>query len=460
MARTLAQWIGCQRVIKNAKHDELPYLLWLRKRAILSPSYTDPDPQEAGFPVDQTFSQFKSDLTPWLDQVPSQVLRNGATVHYRAWLNHWKNPGHFRRPRRKRRWEGNSVLLTRELFRFLEPGRVELGTAAHPVGVLAFVPHREIGTPGSITITRTRYGQWFLSYATDVLQGPELAKDEARLSELAGLPAGEVETLVEGLDRGIRFHAACSNGACYAMEAKAKRKIARLEGRRKHFQRAAARKRKGSRRREKALARSSRCSARIAAIREDFLRKTALGIARQAPLVMALEDLNLRGMARRAKPRPGPVAGTWLPNGAAAKTGLNKALANAGMGRFRIFLAQALAKMGKMLVLVPAAYSSQECSACGFIHPDNRPDQATFHCLACGSAENADVNAAKVIKKRGIALIRTAGTAGSARRGPARPGRPQGRGAIRRTGPEGPTAASVKRETSSFSRADARRREG
>jgi hypothetical protein len=179
LAQTLAQWIGCHRAIKNAKHDELLYLLWLRKRAILSPSFRDPDPQDLPFPLDQTYHQFKTGLTPWLSEVPAQILRNAATVHHRAWLNHWKNPAHFRKPRRQRKWEGQSVLLTAELFRFVGPGRVELGTRAHPIGVLPFVAHRDIGMPRSLTVSRTRYGHWFLSYATDALQGPGQRRDGA-----------------------------------------------------------------------------------------------------------------------------------------------------------------------------------------------------------------------------------------------------------------------------------------
>jgi hypothetical protein len=41
-----------------------------------------------------------------------------------------------------------------------------------------------------------------------------------------------------------------------------------------------------------------------------------------------------------------------------------------------------------------AAYSSQECSCCHFVSRDNRPDQQTFCCQACGLQLNADVNAA------------------------------------------------------------------
>ena len=49
---------------------------------------------------------------------------------------------------------------------------------------------------------------------------------------------------------------------------------------------------------------------------------------------------------------------------------------------------------------VPAAYSSQECAVCGYVDEKNRPSQDRFHCLWCGYADHADVNAGKVLVKR------------------------------------------------------------
>jgi putative transposase len=49
---------------------------------------------------------------------------------------------------------------------------------------------------------------------------------------------------------------------------------------------------------------------------------------------------------------------------------------------------------------VPAAYSSQECSECNYVHKNNRPTQEKFKCGHCGRTENADVNAGKVLVKR------------------------------------------------------------
>src|SRR5262249_11960879 len=52
-----------------------------------------------------------------------------------------------------------------------------------------------------------------------------------------------------------------------------------------------------------------------------------------------------------------------------------------------------------------AHHSSQECVECGHTHPDNRKSRSEFHCHKCGYTENADLQAAKVMKKRGVRTI-------------------------------------------------------
>jgi len=46
-------------------------------------------------------------------------------------------------------------------------------------------------------------------------------------------------------------------------------------------------------------------------------------------------------------------------------------------------------------------FSSQECSECGYVSPTNR-DREKFICEECGHHEDGDVDAAKVILKRGL----------------------------------------------------------
>ena len=47
-----------------------------------------------------------------------------------------------------------------------------------------------------------------------------------------------------------------------------------------------------------------------------------------------------------------------------------------------------------------------ECSICHCIDEKNRLNQSAFKCTSCGHEENADTNASKIIKHRGIELIK------------------------------------------------------
>lgn len=79
---------------------------------------------------------------------------------------------------------------------------------------------------------------------------------------------------------------------------------------------------------------------------------------------------------------------------------MNRALRASQLGYVRDKLTFKLEERGIRYRRVQAAYSSQECAMCGFVHAGNRPSQAAFTCLTCGHTENADVNAARNIAKR------------------------------------------------------------
>jgi len=68
--------------------------------------------------------------------------------------------------------------------------------------------------------------------------------------------------------------------------------------------------------------------------------------------------------------------------------------------QLRSFIEYKARRTGVAVQVIDGAYTSQQCSACGFVHPDNRPSQAAFRCLACGHTENADINAARNIAAR------------------------------------------------------------
>jgi len=79
---------------------------------------------------------------------------------------------------------------------------------------------------------------------------------------------------------------------------------------------------------------------------------------------------------------------------------MNRALRASQLGYVRDRLKFKLDERGIRCRSVQAAYSSQQCSQCGFSFPMNRRTQAEFHCLWCGYQANADENAAQNIAER------------------------------------------------------------
>lgn len=78
----------------------------------------------------------------------------------------------------------------------------------------------------------------------------------------------------------------------------------------------------------------------------------------------------------------------------------NRILGNCGLGVI-IDKLQSLSDVYSVNIEeVNSAYTSQECSSCGYTDKQNRTSQALFECQACKHKLNADVNASRVIGKR------------------------------------------------------------
>lgn len=84
---------------------------------------------------------------------------------------------------------------------------------------------------------------------------------------------------------------------------------------------------------------------------------------------------------------------------------LHKAMLSSALGLVKQFTTYKAANKNKLVLSVPAHHTSQECSVCGHIDPNNRLEQSVFRCTACNHTENADLNASKVIKSRGIKVL-------------------------------------------------------
>lgn len=85
-----------------------------------------------------------------------------------------------------------------------------------------------------------------------------------------------------------------------------------------------------------------------------------------------------------------------------AKSGLNREILNMSLHSVKMQLGYKTIRHGSELVLVNPAYTSQTCSCCGHVSKQNRKTQAKFLCVECGYSDNADINAAKNILKKGL----------------------------------------------------------
>jgi putative transposase len=219
----------------------------------------------------------------------------------------------------------------------------------------------------SFRVTHDRAGRWHIAFA-------------AMPEPFPGPGTGEAV----GIDRGVKVSAALSTGellTIHGLTAREERRLVRL-------QRKLARAQRGSARRGRVKAAIARIKARETDRRTDWAEKTSTDLARRFD-VIRVEDLDIRAMTRSAR-------GTADAPGrnVARKAGLNREIRKSGWG---LLVRRLEDKAPGRVEKVPAAYTSQRCSACGHVARENRKSQAVFRCTACGYATNADVNAARNI---------------------------------------------------------------
>ena len=127
----------------------------------------------------------------------------------------------------------------------------------------------------------------------------------------------------------------------------------------------------------------------------------AIKLAKSDFMAVAIEGLDFKGMtasARGSKANPGKSV--------AAKRGLNRSMAEAGLSDTLTILAAQFRKQGKPVYPVKAAGSSRTCPRCGDRHKKNRESQAVFLCRKCGFRANADCAAAVIVRNRAFFDLR------------------------------------------------------
>lgn len=416
VAGVLLRWIGCQRFIYNAKvREDRYYRAFARRFAALAGVHP---------PVDQAYAHFIGDgagneqeNTMWLRLVPSHVLRNGAVRWYQGYQRFFK--GVARRPTQQHRHGEQSVWLTSELFEFTPAAtdaegivtawRLRIGTKKFPCGELSFVDHRPGWTlPASIHVS-VNAGRWHVSFSNETPAGSNSPSDQDVLDRLRQFTRDELLERTVGLDRGVAVplmaaavEGAFKEGRRFELLKVHRERLAKKELQRKRWHRRAARRVPGSKNRRKANLRATRAGLYAADVRQDFAHQASRALVDSPAQLFVFEALQVIHMSRSA-------ASTVAEPGTkvAQKRGLNRAILASAWGDTKLFTRYKAVAAGKLCIEVPPYHSSQECSACGHTHADNRLSQALFVCKRCGHAENADLNAARVIACRGAAAVAT-----------------------------------------------------
>jgi putative transposase len=140
--------------------------------------------------------------------------------------------------------------------------------------------------------------------------------------------------------------------------------------------------------------------------RKDNLHKISMKLIRDNQSI-ALEDLNIKGMSSKCKPKQGEDNGTYLPNGQSSKSGLNRSIQDAGWSMFVSMLEYKANWYGKNILKIDKFEpSSKTCSGCGFINQD-LGGKREWKCPSCGIEHDRDVNAGINIKNMALSKNKT-----------------------------------------------------
>ena len=315
-------------------------------------------PAPTFFTLGKAFTQLRK-VTPWLQDMPFAVVRYTLKHQADAWQRFFR--GESGRP--KFRSRNGDVAFT-------IPEKVTMADGKPRIPTVGWMRLRRGGgnpwaggEAKSVAVKRIG-GKW---YAVVCYAIPEQERPDNGAVVGVDMNAGQVTS---------------SDGVMHRVP-----DTRRLEARMKRYARKIARQQRGSRRREKMRARLAKTRRAIAVARRDWQHQTSRRLAGTAGTVV-VEDLKTGAMTASAK-------------GTVEKPDLNRVILATGWAG----LCRMLSYKAARLVAVPAHYTSQTCAQCGVVDARSRRSRANFECVACGHADHADLNAARNIRRRGLAHL-------------------------------------------------------
>lgn len=220
----------------------------------------------------------------------------------------------------------------------------------------------------SLTVTR-RGDDWFINISFEYLGDINNTKNN-QYKEI-------------GIDFGLKTFITTSDGKKIESPKELRMRLKEL----KKIHRRIHKTQKGSSARSKHKRSLAKCHKKITNKRKDFNHKTSRKIVNENKVIV-VENLDLKKLAT-----------SNILN-------INRTYNDVAWGQFVSYLTYKAANAGRILIKIDPAYTTQECYSCGKVKAKSLSER--LHQCECGCSLDRDVNAAKVILRRGLASLTSA----------------------------------------------------
>ena len=315
----------------------------------------------------------KDDDKQWLKAVNAQTLQYTLSCLDVAYQGFFNKRTHF--PKFKSKKNKNSFTVPQAVY----IKNLELLIPKFKEGIEMIIERKIKGIVKRATISKTPTGKYFVSI----------------LTEQEYIPVNKTNKSI-GIDLGIKDFLVLSDGT--------KIKNHRFT---KHYERVLtlnqkylSRKTKGSNRYEKQRLKVARIHEKITNSRMDLIHKITNILIHNFDIIY-LEDLNIKGMSKRCKPKQDENS-KYITNRQLAKSGLNKSILDVAWGTFIDVLEYKSFWNDKQVIHIDRFYpSSKACSKCGWVNNNLTLKDRNWTCPECNSVHDRDVNAAINILNEG-----------------------------------------------------------
>lgn len=236
------------------------------------------------------------------------------------------------------------------------------------IGDVSIVVHRDVPSNGRLktcTVQKERCGEWYAVLTFEIPgQNPEP-------KTIFASPVGA--------DLGLKSLIATTDGKKIGHP----QFLRKSERRLKRLQRRLSRRQKGSKNREKARRLLAIQHAKVSREREDSNHKLTTDLVKRHDAIF-FEDLRIKSMVKNHS--------------------LAKSISDAGWAQIQRFAEYKERRIGGIVATVPAEYSTQECFFCSVLNPIPL-NIREFDCAGCGRKLDRDLNAARIVLKRGCAKV-------------------------------------------------------